>query len=759
MSLEFSFSLSLSLFLSSSLPLFPPPFYLPSFPLNPRLDNVPIDSYDNLGVIPIEILEQGSQAIAQYFLDLYCSPESEALFRSKIFTVGFENVGKTTLLDCLLPLQASFSTKGGILSRNVSRFLFLQGPFLYQYESLEAKEAGAEAELELDLRSGKWALESSTEGNKFQISLIPQEKRLSLKAFKFSTSDQQVFDQWLVRLKRSLHNSATHGIDVQQVKVSHPEVKEKLKGRSDHLEISVWDFAGQHEYYNSHYYFLSKRTVFLVLWRMDKGKEGLKSLEFWLQSLAAYLPPISYRSKEYSIMVVGTFLDSDLVSKEPSQKAEREREIHALSKKCGLLPSVQCFEVSCSTLENIPHLKEKIFKAILSHSYMNERLPKSYRVVEEVVERLGRELKDREFPMVSLQDLLSRCSSQLALNEEVLKQAVHLLSLWGKCVYFPNFPSLSSTVFLRPSFLTKQVLGAFFNPASKAYHQKGIIKHQDLRMIWTDLQHLSEEDFWDQAERLMALMEKFEVCFPFPPTEHLPFRGRSSLVTFFLPLRKDSDHQKLLREQQVWPQDPPYDRAIQIEKSLFFNVLPISLVSRVLMYLYPYVQEDLLWFDSVVLFDPKENTQGRISISVEDNSLITSLRGPSREKCESLMGLLINKVNKAARNYPGMVFKEAVRSPFSSGAMIPLEEVQKESALPKEQRKLCCPDTLFPLCPEALLSTSGHKRKDFQRNSFLPSLPSSLPPFLPPFLPSIFSIFFSFRPSIFFPFSFLPSSI
>ena len=62
-------------------------------------------SFDGLGMIPIDILKQGSQKIVQYMLDLFRSPDADPLYRTKLMVVGFESVGKTTILDCLFPLE------------------------------------------------------------------------------------------------------------------------------------------------------------------------------------------------------------------------------------------------------------------------------------------------------------------------------------------------------------------------------------------------------------------------------------------------------------------------------------------------------------------------------------------------------------------------------------------------------------------------------------------------------------------------------
>ena len=67
----------------------------------------------------------------------------------------------------------------------------------------------------------------------------------------------------------------------------------------------------------------------------------------------------------------------------------RVAQVNELARECGLVvPSLQYFEVSCSpSLENIDKVQEAIFKTALSHSYMGERVPKSYVTVSEYLKK------------------------------------------------------------------------------------------------------------------------------------------------------------------------------------------------------------------------------------------------------------------------------------------------------------------------------------------------------------------------------------
>ena len=64
----------------------------------------------------------------------------------------------------------------------------------------------------------------------------------------------------------------------------------------------VWDFAGQEEYYATHQCFLSERALYLLVWDLTEGKDGVWGLKSWLDNLTVRI------SSPY-VAIVGTKLD------------------------------------------------------------------------------------------------------------------------------------------------------------------------------------------------------------------------------------------------------------------------------------------------------------------------------------------------------------------------------------------------------------------------------------------------------------------
>ena len=85
----------------------------------------------------------------------------------------------------------------------------------------------------------------------------------------------------------------TVGIDITNWTVDKQE-----KGR---VTFSVWDFAGQTVFYNTHQFFLTNRSLYLLLWNIRLGFEH-SGLPFWLSSIACHAP-------QAPVFIVGTHVD------------------------------------------------------------------------------------------------------------------------------------------------------------------------------------------------------------------------------------------------------------------------------------------------------------------------------------------------------------------------------------------------------------------------------------------------------------------
>jgi len=258
---------------------------------------------------------------------------------------------------------------------------------------------------------------------------------------------------WIDRFRDIKARSRTHGIDIKDLTLEDQNTRDYFcgKGRGK-LEVSVWDFAGQHEYYNNHHHFLSARSLFLVMWNVkdhyildaqggfsdddpstvgQRQEKGLASLRFWFFSLAFHLPrKITEESDRdyYSIAVVGTHLDQLTVDQQTPEQCEiRKREVEEIAEEYGLKVS-SYVEVSCvNELTNIAHLQATISREILQLKSMGERIPKSYLEIENLVQ--DNRLEHVKYPVVGMDQFTDKFP-----NERLVRSALTVFHVGNVCV-------------------------------------------------------------------------------------------------------------------------------------------------------------------------------------------------------------------------------------------------------------------------------------------------------------------------------------
>jgi len=674
-----------------------------------------LESTEGLEIIPIEIRNQGTKSIVQYILDLCKSPNSNPLYRTKLMVVGFENVGKTTILDCLFPI-IDFGEKKRKFQKPEHLFE-LQGKYFRRYKPEELNKVHKEIILE----NKQWNVQEIKETG---LELIPLNDKTRKKKIEINFKEKETRDRWIERLKRVILNAATHGIEVnihiwnsstlnQQPNQKNLEAKQNENGnekkdKDDHVEFSTWDFAGQHDYYNTHHYFLSNRSTFLVLYRMDQGIKGLESLDFWLKSLSSHLNQ-NYCDENgkpfYSIIIIGTFLDSIIDDQNNEDKNLRKTKMMEIYDKNGLKSPPFYFEVSCSTLENIEELREIIFNISLSHSYMGENVPVGYLTIEKSIYELRKSKQDH--PIIEIQDLMTYVQSQLSFEFDIefIKRALKLFHEWGICIYFNEPIELSNIVVLDPQHFTKNILGDLFkaDESIRKMRLNGIIDYSQLNTIWNGPTNL--------IDTYLSLLEKFEVCFILENQQNENEKEKKLIIPNLLP----DDKMRIIEEklEKKWPKTIPRGE-IEIERIFSFNQVPSEMVSRLLVRFHDRMVDNIIWRRGVLLkhFDNRNENENNnilclLEVKMSDNLFEIRIRGKERKECLEMMKYIYEEVKIVSGNYGGVKWKECVRSPHFSKGLIDLDDIHQDCKLELKDRKLICPITHFPIYGEDLLFKTG----------------------------------------------------
>ena len=87
-------------------------------------------------------------------------------------------------------------------------------------------------------------------------------------------------------------NISTVGISIQQfalpLKESYLSYLFPTTSPPDEIVFSVWDLAGQQIYYATHQCFLTGKALYLVVYNVTHGSEGVDNLIPWLLNIQVF---------------------------------------------------------------------------------------------------------------------------------------------------------------------------------------------------------------------------------------------------------------------------------------------------------------------------------------------------------------------------------------------------------------------------------------------------------------------------------------
>ena len=107
-----------------------------------------------------------------------------------------------------------------------------------------------------------------------------------------SSFKRKTSEHWAKRMgNKNINMKTGRGVSMSTVGVDigdwtfekkNTSVSGGSQASSGPLVFRTWDFGGQTEYYATHQYFLSKRSLYLVVWKIADGEKGMNEIQQWL---------------------------------------------------------------------------------------------------------------------------------------------------------------------------------------------------------------------------------------------------------------------------------------------------------------------------------------------------------------------------------------------------------------------------------------------------------------------------------------------
>jgi len=268
-------------------------------------------------------------------------------------------------------------------------------------------------------------------------------------------------------------SSTTHGLNVAPLVIPHPDICDI------EMTLNTWDFGGQEIYHATHQFFLTNRSLFVLIWNARIGFEQSK-IYYWLDRIQALAPSAP-------VIVLATHSD------------ERDAELPEADLR-SRYSQIRCFaHVSNKTGDGIGGVREKIAELAASLPLMGESWPTTWLSAADAV-------RDSSETYVSLSAL-----HDIYREHKVTPESFDILTRWlhdlGSVLHFSHDSELRDVVLLKPQWVSEKISEVLECPDVIA--SNGIFRHNHMDSVWADL-HSS------MREKFLRLMERFDLSYRIP---------------------------------------------------------------------------------------------------------------------------------------------------------------------------------------------------------------------------------------------------
>jgi small GTP-binding protein len=334
------------------------------------------------------------------------------------------------------------------------------------------------------------------------------------------------------------------------VAISSFDIDSECSTQMNGVKLNIWDFAGQQVTHTPHQYFMTEQSLYmLVLDAQVEDSKNFHTIRYWLDMIK------SYAGSEVPVVIVVNKVDKNSgyrfdINKYRQTYPNIVEDVLYLSSKNG---------------ESFQNLKNIISNEVSSLESVKELFPVSYHNVKNDLEELKEDyIEDREYFKI--------CERHEVVEEREQRLLLKVLNAMGTIVSYSDSLNLDRTYVINPEWVTNAVYEIIRSEHLK--NSNGILKLDDLSKILDPMVYKKEQYSW-----IIALMERFEVCFSFDKNEVL-------IPAVFENL-----------EPEIHFED--YEDGYRLR--IIYEFLPKSVISKFMVRTKDMIKDNLYWRDGVIL--------------------------------------------------------------------------------------------------------------------------------------------------------------
>lgn len=383
-----------------------------------------------------------------------------------------------------------------------------------------------------------------------------------------------------------VHNTFGKEQKTEGIKITRWDVP--LPHCQDIAHLNVWDFGGQEIMHATHQFFLTRRSLYVLVLSGRGGTED-QDAEYWLKLIESF-------GGESPVLVV--------LNKQREHRFDVNRR-----QLQGKYPFIKGFiETDCADRMGIDELEHRIKEEINALPHLRDGFPAEWFEVKDKLPRVRKSF-------ISFDEYQRNCRKWKVKSEAEQKLLGRYLHDLGVMLNFREDERLHDTHVLKPQWVTEGIYTILNAPLLA--DQKGELRLRDLqRILPAKAYPVNMHGF------VMDLMKKFELCFSFLDS------GPDSGAHYLIPELLDK-------------QEPEAAAAFDPAKCLNFRyeyeVLPEGLLPRFIVRTHGLIEDELRWRTGVVL--NFEEARALVKADVVDKKVFVHVTGKAEAR-RRLLGII-----------------------------------------------------------------------------------------------------------------------
>lgn len=387
--------------------------------------------------------------------------------------------------------------------------------------------------------------------------------------------------------------SSTEGININRWVIPKNEIQKINPKILRDLQINIWDFGGQEIYHSTHQFFMTKRSIYLLVTE-SRREDSHDDFYYWLNV-------IKLLGDKSPVIIVLNKCDQptkELPIKEFSISFTNILDFHKISLMPGYEDKLKTFKSNLiSIASNLPHI--------------GNPLPKVWVDIRIELEKLKLEGRNH----ITETEYLEICRRHYRKEDSALFLSGYFHDL-GVILHFQDDIDLKDMVILNHEWLTTAVYKVLDD--KNVIDQNGQFSYDDIKRIW------SMDEYKYKIRELISLMKnkKFDLCFELPDGKYL--------VPRLLPV-DEIDHS--------WESDP--------ENSKFefqYKFMPKGILTRIIVKMNLDIFENKYWRYGVIL--QYDGTKAFIKEKYFENKITIELSGSNKQGYLFTIRKVIREIHK-----------------------------------------------------------------------------------------------------------------